>query len=165
MSQEEKKDLVPPHKHWREMTDNEFLYAEMFEPGVDKILTIKAVLEETLENPLKKTSEVKPVLYFEETNLKLALNKANRVMISKLFGTGFVDEWVGRKIQLFATTTNAFGDVVPCIRIRNFLPELKCCICGKEISEELFSQSVKAFGKPYCSRECLDKDRNGEKLL
>lgn len=161
----EEKKLVTPHKHWREMTDNEFLYAEMFEPGVDKIFTIKAVVEEKLENPVTKSAETKPVLYFEETELKLALNKANRVMISKLFGTGFVDEWVGRRIQLFATTTQAFGDIVPCVRIRNFLPELKCCVCGKVIDEATYFGSVKKYGKPYCSGECKDKDIKGEQIL
>lgn len=162
---EEKKELVTPHKHWREMTDNSFLYAEMFEPGVDKIFTIKAVIAETLENPVTKSEETKPVLYFEETDLKLALNKANRVMISKLFGTGFVDEWVGRQIQLFATTTAAFGEIVPCIRIRNFLPELKCSVCGKVIDKATYFGSIRGYGKPYCSRECLEKDKNGEQLL
>lgn len=162
---EEKKELITPHKHWREMTDSDFLYAEMFEDGVDKILTIKAVVAETLENPLKKTKETKPVLYFEETDFKLALNKANRVMISHLFKTGFVDKWVGRKIQLFATTTSAFGDIVPCIRVRNYLPELKCCVCGKELDEAIYNASIRKYGKPFCSKECLDKDKNGEDLL
>ena len=129
------------HKHWREMTDKNYLVAEQFEEGVDRIYTIKAVIEEVIENPVKKGSDgnpltsTKPVLIFEETDFKLALNKANDRMLTRLFGTGFVDEWVGRKIQLFATTTEAFGGTVSCIRIRNFLPEFKCCVCGKEITE------------------------------
>ena len=96
---DEKTELVTPHKHWKELTDKDYLCAEMFETGVDKILTIKAVVEEVLENPMKKTVDTKPVIYFEETDLKLALNVANCDTITRLFKTGIVSEWVGKRIR------------------------------------------------------------------
>lgn len=153
------------HKHVKEMFDKRFLIAEAFEPGVDKIFTIKDVLEEKIENPANGTSDVRPVLYFEETDLQLGLNKANTDTLIKLFKTGFVDQWVGQKIQLFSTTTKAFGETVQCIRIRPFKPELKCSVCGKEIDDPTYFGSIEKYGKPLCSKECLDRDRNGEQIL
>lgn len=161
----EEKDMVTPHMHLKEMTDNRFLSAEIFEPGVDKILTIKGIQKELLENPMKKSQNTKAVLYFEETDLLLALNKVNTDTIIKLYGTGFADDLVGKKIQLFATTTQAFGDTVKCIRIRNFVPEYKCSVCGKKIEENVYNASVRKYGKPYCGPECLEKHRKGEQIL
>ena len=158
--------IKTPHVHWKQMTDKDYLYAEMFEEGEEKILTIKAVVETTLQNPRLGTVDIKPVLYFEETDLKLALNETNSETITNILpGNGFVDKWIGQKIQLFATTTKVGKEVVPCIRVRNFVPELKCSVCGKPMDEKLYSSCIKKYGKPYCSKECYEKSVKGEDLL
>lgn len=36
-------------------------------------------------------------------------------------------------------------------------PTYNCCVCGKEIPETIYDQSVKKYGNPFCSRECKDK--------
>ena len=153
------------HKNINSMCGKKFLYAEALEPGVDLIVTIKAVIEEKIDNPVDGTFDVKPVLYFEEIDEALALNEVNRKTVVNVLGTAMADEMVGKRIQLFATKTTAFGQTMPCIRIRNFVPELKCCVCGKTISEEIYKASVAKYGKPYCSGECKDKDQKGEKIL
>lgn len=33
-----------------------------------------------------------------------------------------------------------------------------CCVCGKQIPEEIYEGSMKANGKPYCSGTCKRKD-------
>lgn len=79
-------------------------------------------------------SERKPVLYFEETRAKaekqgnpkkekrLVLNKTNALQIAALHGTE-TDEWVGKRITLYATMCQAFGDTVDCIRVKDTVPE------------------------------------------
>ena len=166
---EEEKEIKTPHVHWREMTDKNYLAAEQFEPGIDKIYTIKAVVMTELINPVRpeEAPDTKPVLYFKETNMKLALNSVNSETITELYpeSAGYVDGWVGKKVQLFATTTKAFNRVVPCIRIRNFIPELKCSVCGKVIDEATYFGSINKYGKPLCSKECLEKSKEGKKIL
>lgn len=162
---EQKEQIVTPPVNWREMTDKDFLSADYFEDGEEKIFTIRAVRSEKLINEVKHTEDTKPVLYFEETDLKLALNKTNAETIEELYKTSRVDLWVGKKIQIFKTTTKAFGSSTTCLRIRNFVPEFKCSVCGKEIDEDLYRGSIAKYGKPYCSKECLDKDTKGEQLL
>lgn len=153
------------HKNINSMCGKKFLYAEALDPSTDLILTIKAVIEERIENPADGTFDVKPVLYFEEIDEALALNDVNRKTVISVTGTVMADEMIGKRIQIFATTTKAFGQVMPCIRIRNFVPELKCSVCGKVIDENTYYGSIKKYGKPYCGKECLEKSKNGEQLL
>lgn len=35
--------------------------------------------------------------------------------------------------------------------------DYKCSVCGKVITEKLFQQSIKKYGMPLCSKECLEK--------
>lgn len=151
--------------HWRNLTDMEHLRAECFFPKERKVLTIKDVKSEKV-NDGKGNTESKPVAYFEEEGiLPLVLNVTNCKTIEKLYKTGITSEWVGKKIQIFATKTKVGGEMVPCIRIENVVPtsdevQYHCCVCGKIITKETYDKSVKHFQKPYCSKECLDKDTN-----
>ena len=148
-----------------EMVDKDFLSSELLADGEERIYTIEGIREEVLVNDKNKTSDTKPVVYFVETDLKLALNIVNIKTLQKIYGEVRADKLVGKKIQVFRTTTNAFGENKPCIRIRPFVPELKCSVCGKPLSDEFYFGSIQKYGKPYCGKECLDKDRNGEQLL
>ena len=74
-------------------------------------------------------TEKKPILYFEETKAKaepgkekrLVLNKTNAMTIAKMHGHE-TDDWKGKRITLFPTTVEAFGQTVDCIRVRDTIP-------------------------------------------
>ena len=156
------------YKHWRDCTDLSYLRAECFRPNEEKILTIIDVKAEKLENKKNGTIDEKPVLYFKETELKLALNVVNCETIEKIYHTGNIYEWIGKKVQLYATKTRVGKEMVPCIRIRDFEPVLKCCMCGKEIEESIYYGSIERYGKPYCGKECLaaaEKQDKGKEIL
>ena len=148
-----------------EMVEKDFLSSEILAEGEERIYTIEGIREEELVNEKTHTTDVKPVVYFKETDKKLALNIANIKTIQKIYNETRADKLVGKKIQIFRTTTNAFGEVKPCIRIRPFIPELKCCVCGKELDEDLYFGTIKKYGRPYCSKECLEQDKKGKQLL
>lgn len=38
-----------------------------------------------------------------------------------------------------------------------------CCVCGKEISEKMYDQSVEKYGNPFCSKDCKDQYMTGYK--
>ena len=59
----------------------------------------------------------KPVLYFQDIDTGLVLNKTNANTIAELHGDD-IDGWGGKEIVLFATTTDMKGKNVPCIRVR-----------------------------------------------
>jgi len=104
---------------------NEYLGAPDLR-GKDVALTIARVVRETLRT--QDGDEIKPIIYFKEMeerhakdpselNRKLVLNKTNATTIMGQLGNE-TDDWIGQKITLFATTCQAFGQTVDCIRVR-----------------------------------------------
>lgn len=157
------------YRHWRDFTDLTHLRAETFAPKEKKVLTIKNIVEETVKNSQCLVSE-KPVAYFEEDVLPMVLNVTNCKIIEKLYGTGNIYEWIGKKIQVFATTTKVAGESVPCLRIEKIIPqssepEYKCSVCGKKIDFKTYSATINKYGTPYCSPECVKVHEDGEQLL
>lgn len=81
--------------------------------GRDWTLTIKAASLEEME----QSGETKPVLYFNETERGLVLNRTNADTIATKLGDD-TDAWSGMSVVLFSATTNYAGRTVPCIRVR-----------------------------------------------
>lgn len=163
MSEEKK------YEHWRNLTDLSHLRAECFAPKEKKVLTIKSVVREKVTSN-NGTIEEKPVAYFEENILPMVLNVTNCKMIEKIYGTGNIYDWVGKKIQVIATKTKVAGESVACLRIENVIPTTNepkyyCAVCGKEITKDIYDKSIKHYGKPYCSKECLEEDSKGKQIL
>ena len=59
----------------------------------------------------------KPVLSFQGKDQGLVLNKTNANNITSIYGDN-TDNWMGKPIVLFPTTTDFGGKTVPCIRVR-----------------------------------------------
>lgn len=157
------------YEHWRNLTDLSHLRAECFAPKEKKVLTIKNVVREKVTSN-NGTIEEKPVAYFEENILPMVLNVTNCKMIEKIYGTGNIYDWIGKKIQVIATKTKVAGESVACLRIENVIPTTNepkyyCAVCGKEISKDIYDKSIKHYGKPYCSKECLEEDSKGKQIL
>lgn len=94
---------------WDELYPGRFLKASDFK-GEKVTLTIANVDLEELEGD--KGKKVKGVVSFEKTEKQLALNKTNGICLKEMFGKK-VQEWVGRKVTLFASTWNGED----CIRV------------------------------------------------
>ncbi|MCR4661670.1 MAG: hypothetical protein K5765_06720 [Clostridia bacterium] len=161
--------MAEQYSHWRVLCDLEHLRAECFAPKEKKVLTIKEIKQEKITSS-NGEYDLKPVAYFEEKVLPMVLNVTNCKMIEKLYGTGNIYEWVGKKIQVFATKTKVAKEMVPCLRIEDVIPTTNeitylCSVCGKPITKQFYEASISKYGKPYCSEECLTKDTKGEDLL
>lgn len=124
--------------HWKKMNNPNFLGAYMLEPGEDLVLTIKyAKEEEYVGNAGKKETGL--LVHFQENDSKpLICNATNAKTISKVVGSPYIEDWVGEKIQFFASEVNAFGETVEALRIRPFKPkseEFFCKDCGSKIDK------------------------------
>lgn len=156
--------------HWRNYMDLDHLRAEVFQPGEEKVLTIKEIKREKVTSSQGEV-EAKPVAYFIEPGvLPMVLNVTNCKIIEKLYKTGDVDQWAGKKIQVFTTSTKVAKETVPCLRIRNFVPETnevvyKCSVCGTNITKDIHDKSIAKYGKAYCSGKCYETDTKGKTLL
>jgi hypothetical protein len=106
--------------HWKSMTDREYIFAFDLN-GKDAVVTIdRVVAGELVSAGGRKTK--KPVVYFRGKTKGLALNSTNAKIIAALFGN-YVEQWSGKSITLYPTTTTMGSEVVECIRVRPAAPK------------------------------------------
>jgi hypothetical protein len=71
---------------------------------------------QTLKNT-KGEDEKKTVLYFTGAKKCMPLNKTNWDAVADICGED-TEDWPGKKIELYPTTTQMGGKIVDCVRIR-----------------------------------------------
>lgn len=101
-----------------EMFPSRWLKASDFADG-DATLTIREVGQERIGQG--KDAADKFVLYFEDEDKGLVLNKTNVNTIAKLHGDD-TDDWIGKDITLFTTEVQFQSDMVEAIRVRSKPP-------------------------------------------
>ena len=129
--------------HWKTLTNAEYIGAFSIENGTDLILTISGIKKEMVTGSGGRKEEC-IVCSFSDANKPMILNKTNCKTIQKIYNTPLIEEWIGKKIQLFATKTSLAGEQVECLRIRAFTPKaaetiILCTDCKKPI--------IAGFGK------------------
>jgi hypothetical protein len=70
-----------------------------------------------------KDKEQKPVVYFEEFEQGMVLNKTNAGTISQILGSNETDDWAGKRIAIFPTTVDFGGQAVEAIRVKARAPK------------------------------------------
>lgn len=101
--------------HYRLMYPSEYLNAADLH-GKDTVVTIEKVEIEEVPDPQGKKA-TKPVLYFKGAKKRLPLPKTAAKVVAALHGPD-TDGWVGKKVTLYPTTCQAFGQEVECVRVR-----------------------------------------------
>ena len=155
--------------HYKKLINPDYLGAYSLDPGKDMILTIKSVSRETITGTGGKTEEC-PVCRWAEDQKPMILNVTNMKTIAKMYGP-YIENWAGKKVQIYATTTKFGGDTVECLRIRKDPPEdvkIACEECWQFITPA-FSMSVtqlaaytkKKYGKNLCA-ECAKEKKEGK---
>ncbi len=154
--------------HWKKMTNPNYMGDYSIPEGCDLIATIDYVAKEKVTGVGGKTEE-EVVAHFSDGNKPLILNKTNMKTIQKIYKTPYIEDWKGRKIQIFYDPTVKFGrEVVGGLRIRDFVPaqqkvSLICADCGLSIdgaagktAEWISMYTHKTYGKELCAK-CAQK--------
>ena len=129
--------------HYRKVFNSPYLSsADITGPTVLTIARVSQDVDKT-----KKTKDMFNTAYFVERELRpgealkpMILNATNSKSIAKLYGP-FIEDWAGRPITLFATTTKLAGEQVECLRIRPKVAERK----KERLSPERFTQALTAI--------------------
>lgn len=98
---------------------SQWLRASDFEDG-DMTYTIKKVLMKDVGQGDQQ--ETKPVLFFQETDLGLVLNKTNANTLTTHFGPE-TDDWSGEKVMIGQSEVEMGGKLVAAVRIRTKKPK------------------------------------------
>lgn len=105
--------------HWKQLIDPRFLGVYALPNGEDMTVTINYVQKETI-TMMGGKKEDHSLAYMVETK-PLILNSTNSKTIEKLYGP-YIEDWSGKRITLYASTTKLGHDVVDCLRIRPKVP-------------------------------------------
>lgn len=161
--------------HWKKIvSDPNFIGEGDFEPGEEKVATIKSINQSETVTTAEGKSQ-KAVVHFEENLKPMILNVARSKNIEKVAGSGYFEDWPGVRIQLYIEHgIKAFGDVVSAVRVRPYKPRVKeeapteCADCHKPIQgfkdrdkvphlpAEVIKSTTEVYGVPLCL-ECARK--------
>lgn len=112
---------------WRSLFDKKYIGSWDVPEGRDVVVVIDHVAGGTLTLP-GGVKNKKPLIYFKnvkDPNKPMAAGATVCKTIAKLFGTNDFEEWAGKAIVLFRTTTENAEGTVECIRVRPYLPKSK----------------------------------------
>ena len=154
--------------HWKKLTNPNYLGTYAFNPGEDLIATIKSVAREVVTDPTGKKEEC-TVMHFKEDIKPMILNSTNSKTITSLFYSPYIEDWEGKRIQIYVDNRVKFGrDIVEGLRIRKFIPKeivpdengkIKCEVCGQAIEGYKNTNPVAVakhtqvkYGKMLCSK-------------
>jgi hypothetical protein len=104
--------------HWKVLVNPNYIGAYMVQS--DLTVRITSVVREVVKGENGKSEEC-TVAHLEGTK-PLILNRTNSKTITRIYGTPFIEDWVGKWITLFPTTTKVAGETVECLRIRPTKP-------------------------------------------
>ena len=108
--------------HWKKMTNTNYFGSWDLPEGKDMIVRIIEIRQEMVQNAQGREEKAVAVI---EGQKPLILNTTNMKAIAKALGTPYIEEWAGRKVQLYTEKVAAFGEITEAVRVRDFDPEAK----------------------------------------
>ena len=144
-------------EHWRKSFNPNYIGAYAFQPGEEKVVTIKTTDNEEVTNQDGKKEQCL-VAHFKEAEKPLILNVTNCKAIEKLAGTPDRLQWPGTGLILCVQKVKAFGELVEAVRIRPVKPFI-CADCGGIITglngkshQEIKEYTAKNYGRQLCPK-------------
>jgi hypothetical protein len=109
--------------HWKKFFNYDYLGAySLDDVDGDLIVTIdRAVVEKVIGQNGKKEDCL--VCYFSDADKPMILNRTNCKIIEKIYKTPHVQDWKGKRVQLYSKMVAAFGSETDALRIREFEPK------------------------------------------
>jgi hypothetical protein len=92
------------------------------EDGKDLTVTILEVKRELITGDAGRKEECTVAQL--KGQKPMILNRTNCKTIAAIYKTPYIEQWKGKKITLYITTTKLKGEEVECLRIRNNAPAL-----------------------------------------
>ena len=103
--------------HYRKLKNPDYLGSYDFQPGEERMVTVKDVKNETVKSAEGETTCT--VVHFIEPYKPMILNSTNGKMLNKLFDTPYIEDWRGKSFKLVVKSIRAFGETVDALRVKN----------------------------------------------
>ncbi len=126
--------------HWKKNFNYEYMGSYSLPDGKDVTMTIVKTATEKVTGANGKKEDCF-VCYFKEAEKPMILNRTNAKTISKIYGTPYVEDWIGKRVTIGIDIVNAFGEQTEALRIRMVKPQPAKPISYTEQEETLRSCS------------------------
>ena len=108
--------------HWKKQFNYEYLGSYSLDGKKEIVVTVSKLCQEKVTGQQGRKEDCF-VVYFQEFDKGMILNRTNARAIEKVAGTGLVEEWRDTQVTLYVEKgVKAFGDVVDALRIRDKKP-------------------------------------------
>lgn len=102
------------------LVNPDYIGAYMLEQGQDMVITFESVKREMVTGSGGKKEEC--TVAHLRGQKPFIVNRTNGKMITKVLGTPYIEDWVGKSVTVYATTTSVAGEKTECLRVRPTLP-------------------------------------------
>jgi hypothetical protein len=110
-------DQQKPKTHWRKLQNPDYLGSYDFQPGEERVVTVKSVERMLVKSAEHPKGEEETVVTFVEPFKPMIMNSTNSRMLSKLADSVYIEDWPGISFKIVVKQVKAFGDVVEALRI------------------------------------------------
>lgn len=124
--------------HWKKLAHNDYIGAYALTPGEDLTVTIKSVARQNVTGSGGRVQDCIVATLEGNKHKPLILNSTNAKTIAKLYGP-MIEDWAGKQITLYASTTQLAGEQVECLRIR---PAVPGPVAKPAIAEDRFAKAL-----------------------
>jgi len=108
--------------HYKRLMNTDYIGAYSLDEGKDLIVTISSVAQdEVTGDGGKKESLIVAQLKDQKPFI---INATNAKSITKVIGSPYIEDWSGKSVTLFVSTTRLGKDMVECLRVRDFAPKV-----------------------------------------
>lgn len=107
--------------HWRNQLKVPYLAGDELTKEI--AVTIVKFQQEEMYSQEKRQKESKTIIYFAEIEKGLVLTKRKAKQISKALKSPYMNDWINKKIIIYAALEKHFGETMPVINVGLKTPE------------------------------------------
>jgi hypothetical protein len=110
--------------HWKKQFNYDYLGSYSLDGKREVVVSIKGVGTAKVQGQNGRKEDCF-VVYYNEMDKPMILNRTNAKAIEKVAGSGMVEDWVGVRVTLYVEKgVKAFGETVDALRIRDKKPTM-----------------------------------------
>jgi hypothetical protein len=154
--------------HWKKMINPDYIGAYLLQPNEDLRVRITKVVREMVKGTGGKEEEC--TVAHLQGQKPFILNHTNQKTISKVLGSPYIEDWSGKDILVFATTTKVAGETVECLRVRPTAPKTEPTKPAEPLSASIIEQvsnctTLTELGEIWKANAELQSNGNFKKLI
>lgn len=139
--------------HWKLLINPAYVGAYCIQQ--DTTVTVESVTREMVKGEGGKSEEC-TIIHLKDSK-PFICNRTNAKMITKLYGSPYIEDWVGKSFILYPTTTKVAGETVECLRIRPTKPTTKAVDYSFQVDQLKSCQTLEQLQATYLAFTAEEK--------